>query len=304
MPANSRRGVTLIELLVVVAIIGMIVALLLPAIQQAREAARRTECQDHLRQIALAIENHHAAQRRFPAGAFKVPQGIGPDSKSWSFLAELLPRIERNDLHRAGGVPRNSLRSSGIADQSISLYLCPSDGFAGPSLDAGNLEGFPVGLTNYKAVMGANWGADSSQKLDEIGAEWRNPSRAGSYDGLDDGDGPMFRSDVKKPRGQANIQDGSSTTFLLGEALHEEDHFTSWPYANNVYSTCAMPPNLSTGNPHWWPNAQGFRSAHPGGLQFAFCDGGVRWIDESIELSVYRALATIRGGEALNEADW
>jgi len=306
MRPRERSGVTLIELLVVIAVIGMLVALLLPAIQRSRETARRTECQDHLRQVALAIENHHAALRRFPAGTFEVPLGIGPESKSWSFLAELLPRIERNDVHRAGEIPRKTLRASGIADQTISPYLCPSDGFSsgGPTFDAGNLEGFSVGLTNYKAVMGANWGADASQKLAEIGADWRSPSRDGSYDGLDDGDGAMFRSDNKQPRGQANVQDGTSNTFLLGEALPEEDLFTSWPYANNVYSTCAMPPNLATGNPHYWPNAQGFRSAHPGGLQFAFCDGGVRWIDETIELRVYRALATVRGGEALSDAEW
>ncbi len=303
---ERRRALTLIELLVVVAIIGMLVALLLPAIQHSREAARKTQCQNHLRQVALAIENHHSAFRRFPAGVFEAPQGIGPDSRSWSFLAMLLPRIERNDLHRAGGVPKTSLRESGIAAQMISIYLCPSDGYSttGPTSDAGNLPGFPVGLTNYKAVMGANWGADSSQKLDEIGTEWRNPSYDHSFDGLENGDGAMFRADVKKPRGQNHIQDGASTTFLLGEALPEEDAFTSWPYANNAYSTCAMPPNLSTGNPRWWPNAQGFRSAHPGGLFFAMCDGSVQWVNDAIELKVYRALATIRGGEPIDDAAW
>ncbi|MDZ4779070.1 MAG: DUF1559 domain-containing protein [Planctomycetia bacterium] len=303
---DARRAVTLVELLVVIAIIGMLVAILLPAIQNSREAARKAQCQNHLRQVALAIENHHAAFRRFPAGGFEVPQGIGPDSTSWSFLAALLPRIERNDLHRAGGVPKKTLRESGIAAHSIALYRCPSDGFStsGPTSDAGNLEGFDVGLTNYKAVMGANWGADGSQRMEEIGTAWRNPSRTNSFDGLEDGDGPMFRADHEKPRGQNHIRDGTSTTFLLGEALPEEDHFTSWPYANNVYSTCAMPPNLAVESPHWWPNAQGFRSEHPGGLFFAMCDGSVRWVNESIELRLYRQLATIQGGEPIDDAAW
>lgn len=302
----QRRALTLIELLVVVAIIGMLAALLLPAIQSSREEARKAECQNHLRQVALAIESHHSAFGRFPAGEFETPRGIGPDSKSWSFLATLLPRIERNDLHRTGGVPRKTLRESGIADAMIAVYLCPSDGFhtSGPTSSAGNLPDFFVGLTNYKAVMGANWGADGSQQLDEIGTDWRNPNYAGSFDGLEDGDGAMFRADVKKPRGHNYIQDGASTTFLLGEALAEEDAFTSWPYANNAYSTCAMPPNLSTVNPGWWPNAQGFRSAHPGGLFFAMCDGAVHWINDEIDLKVYRSLATIRGGEPIDDAAW
>ncbi len=295
---------TLIELLVVITIIGVLIALLLPAIQNSRESARKTQCQNHLRQVALAIENHHSALGRFPAGAFEAPEGIGPDSKSWSFLAAILPRIERNDLYRAGNVPNSMLNESGIADSQISLYLCPTDGTSasGSKSDAGNLDGFPVGQTNYKAVMGANWGADSSQKLDDIGTEWRNPSRSGSYDGLDDGDGPMFRSDVKKPRSHAHIQDGSSTTFLLGEVLPEEDAWTCWPYSNGVYATCAIPPNHATDNPRWWPNTQSFRSQHPGGLYFAFCDGSVRFINDQIHLKTYRALATIRGGEPIDDS--
>lgn len=301
MRAPANRGVTLIELLVVIAIIGMLVALLLPAIQNSRESARKTECQNHLRQVALAFENHHSANGRFPAGVFEVPKGVGPDSTSWSFLATILPRIERNDLYRAGDVPRKTLRESGIVEHEISLYLCPTSSTSGTRSDAGNLDGFPVGQTNYKAVMGANWGADGSQKLDDIRTEWRNASRTGSFDGLDDGDGPMFRSDVKKPRSHAHIQDGTSVTFLLGESLPEEDAWTSWPYANNVYSTCAIPPNYRSADPRWWPNAQSFRSSHPGGLFFAFCDGSVRFINEQIHLKTYRALATIRGGEALDE---
>jgi prepilin-type N-terminal cleavage/methylation domain-containing protein len=166
MRCESRRTFTLVELLVVIAIIGMLVALLLPAIQNSRESARKTQYQTHLRQVALAIENHHSAMGRFPAGTFETPKGIGPDSRSWSFLATILPRIERNDLHRA--IAKKTLRESGIAEYEIALYLCLSSGTLGTKSDAGNLDGFSVGQTNFKAVMGANWGADSSQKLDEF----------------------------------------------------------------------------------------------------------------------------------------
>ena len=93
---------------------------------------------------------------------------------------------------------------------------------------------------------------------------------------------------------------------IVGEALPEWDAFTSWPYANGNHSTCAIPPNYfgdSGESRYWWPNMQSFRSLHPGGLHFAFADGAVRFLHDSIDLSLYRSLATIDGAEAANPPD-
>ena len=157
-------------------------------------------------------------------------------------------------------------------------FLCPSDGYSwrGPRTDAGNLRGFAVGQANYKGVSGANWGADASQDWgrhssdpiqpgeggrDYIGTLWPNPGTNGSEDGLENGDGIMWRTDYQHPVQQRDVTDGLSHTFLIGEDLPDKDSWCSWPYANNAYGTCAIPPNFTFQDPNWWPNTQSFRSA-------------------------------------------
>ncbi|HUG93722.1 MAG TPA: DUF1559 domain-containing protein [Planctomycetaceae bacterium] len=301
----GRAGLTAIELLVVISIIGLLAALLLPAVQQTREAARRTQCKDHIRQIALACESFHAAHGQYPPGQMFDEYGIGPDSTAWSFLARILPYVSAHDVFREGGIPHKTLAESGIADATIALYLCPSDATRtpGPRWDAGNMveHGFPVGQTNYKGVSGANWGADESQDWTcaDSGTAWCNEGTNGSYDGLNHGDGMLYRTDYKVRRHHGQVKDGLGQTFLIGEALPANDIYTSWPYANNAYSTCAIPPNAPGGDPTDWPNHQSFRSLHSGGLHFAFADGSARFISQNISLEVYRGLATIDGGEVL-----
>jgi hypothetical protein len=289
----------------------MLAALLLPAVQYARESARKTQCKSNLRQIALAAKMYHDTKKHFPTGYFIREGQSGPDSRAWSWLARLLPFVEENNLYNEGRVGRTTLRQSEIADRQISLYLCASDEYStrGPRSDAGNLASedlrgvpFPVGQTNYQGVSGANWGGDGSQFLDDIGTDWPNKGTNGSYDGMDNGDGIMWRSDYLKPRALRHVKDGASKTFLAGEALPEKNRYVSWPYANNAYATCAIPPNVvpvpgRSYSPLWWPNVNGFRSAHPGGLFFARVDASVEWVSDEIELSVYRAMATINGGE-------
>lgn len=299
-----RTGFTLLEVLVVIGVIALLMSLLLPAIQNAREAARRTQCKSNLRQMALGLESFETTHTHYPTSQLFDPHGIGPFGTTWSFLAKILPYIEQSSLYNEGNVPLSSLVDSGIAADSIPLFLCPTDPSSddGPRLDAGNMveHGFPVGRTNYKGVCGANWGADETQGWgpDDSGTRWPNIGTNGSFDGLNYGDGFFSRVDWKRPRRHADVQDGLSNTFMLGEALPDFDVYCSWPYANNVHSTCAIPPNMMDVNdPYDWPNAQSFRSRHPGGLHFAFGDGSVKFISEAIDLDLYRSLATIDGQE-------
>lgn len=304
--ANRPTAFTLVELLVVLAIIGVLLALLMSAVQRVREAAARAQCLNNLHQLALAMQNYHDSQGRFPPGQFLGPYGKGPNSYSWSWLARLLPYVEQDNLYRQGTIPNQTLQGSDIAAWEIKLFLCPSDGssWSGPRTDAGNLYGFPVGQSNYKGVSGANWGEDSSTGSPVIDTYWRNRGANGSYDGLDNGDGIMFRSDYRVTLRITNITDGSSNTFMLGEDIPALNAWCSWPYANNAYGTCAIPPNDNNpggGNfpPGDWPNTWSFRSRHPGGLNFAYADSSVHFISNSIDISVYRAMATIAGGEAV-----
>ncbi len=303
---GRRSAFTLIELLVVLAIIAVLIGLLLAAVQQVREAAARAQCLSNLRQLALAMQNYHDSQGRFPPGQFLGPYGEGRNSYCWSWFARLLPYVEQDNLFQQGHVPNRTLLDSGIASWQIKLFLCPSDGssWSGPRTNAGNLYGFPVGQSNYKGVSGANWGSDSSQGLPDVNSVWPNRGTNGSYDGLDNGDGMIFRSDYRSGIRLASITDGTSNTFMIGEDIPSLNEYCSWPYANNAYGTCAIPPNVQRlpGGlypPADWQNNWSFRSRHPNGLNFAYADGSVHFLANAIDLPVYRAMATIAGGEAV-----
>ena len=311
--SSRRPGMTLIELLVVIAIIAVLVGLLLPAVQKVREAANRTRCANNLKQIGLAVHLYHDATQRLPPGQIGpfIPKagipyyGWGPDSPTWSWLAQILPHIEQGTLFNNGQIPGLSLRQSGIAATVVQVFICPSAGSSPQTrTDAGNLTGFEVAVTCYKGVSGANWGYDGGERR-SIATAWPNPSAAGSYDGLTQPDGSMFRSDITRPLRLDQISDGTSQTLLIGEDVPALNQWATWAYANNAYGTCAIPPNVrradgKTYPPDQWGNTWGFRSQHPEGLQFAMADGSVRFINNSILLSTYRAMATIQGGEVVS----
>jgi prepilin-type N-terminal cleavage/methylation domain-containing protein/prepilin-type processing-associated H-X9-DG protein len=310
--ARQRRpAFTLLELLVVVAIIAVLVGLLVPAVQKVREAAARMSCQNNLKQIALAIQVFHDTEGRFPYSQYGTengfPYGAGPDSYAWSWLARLLPYLEETSLYNQAGIPNQRLFVNGMAAQEVRLFLCPSDTALGdgPRFDAGNLVGYPVGNTSYKGVSGANWGDDYDefqQYRGPIPTDWRNRGTNGSFDGLNQGDGIAYRRDLAHPLRMTDVWDGTSNTFLSGEDVPALNRWCSWPYANNAYGTCAIPPNVKRPgggeyDPGDWANTWSFRSRHPGGLNFAYADGSVHFINDSISLIVYRGMATIRGGE-------
>jgi prepilin-type N-terminal cleavage/methylation domain-containing protein/prepilin-type processing-associated H-X9-DG protein len=304
-PLRRPLAFTLLELLVVIAIIAVLIGLLLPAVQKVREAAARMSCRSNLRQIALATHAYHDAHGSLPVNSLTA---YGPQTRSWSWLARLLPHIEQDNLHRQGNIPNNTLhQSQDVVAAYVKVFLCPSDTAisAGPRPDAADLgvyDGplFPppiaAGQTNYKGVSGANWAWGDPQ--------WHNRGTNGSWDGVTQGDGLFYRSDYLSSKRLISITDGTSNTFMVGEDIPQKNHWCSWPYANNAVGTCAIAPNVKRPDgkeysPNDWFNVYSFRSRHPGGLQFAYADGSVHFISDGIDLSVYRAMATIQGGETL-----
>jgi prepilin-type N-terminal cleavage/methylation domain-containing protein len=302
---NARRtGFTLVELLVVIAIIGVLVALLLPAVQAAREAARRSSCQNNLKQLAIGVHNFHDTNGRFPYNG-DTTNNVGccydTNARQWSWLARMLPFIEQGNLYDQTKVGQNELLSNSLPyiKLTVKSFLCPSEPDSlQPRTDCANFPGgTPVGQTNYKGVAGANW----------AWGNWTYTSPgAASNDGLDGGDGIFFRSDVKKTMTMASVKDGTSNTFMIGEDIPSMNIHCAWPYSNTTTGTCAIPPNTGVPKgtppgidttPGNWPNVYSFRSRHPAGLQFAIADGSVSFVSKTIDLQVYRNLATRDGGE-------
>jgi prepilin-type N-terminal cleavage/methylation domain-containing protein len=305
---NSGRGAfTLVELLIVIAIIALLAQLSLPAIEASREAANRTSCSNNLRQLAIAVHSYHDLSNHCPVGRFRGVHDAesGPDAASWSWMADVLPQLEGHAIYEKGGIPIKTHRESGVVGTQLTLFLCPSDGYRSKKdrANRANWQGIELGLTNYAAVSGANWGEDSTREKGTFEVDWPNSGTNGSSDGFDNGDGMMYRSDFRTPRQFRQVLDGLSNTFMIGETLPTSNSRVSWPYANHTYATCAIPLTAvkPDGSPYGFGdhgNVAGFRSAHSGGCFFSRADCSVDFINDSIELDVYRALATIAGGEA------
>jgi prepilin-type N-terminal cleavage/methylation domain-containing protein/prepilin-type processing-associated H-X9-DG protein len=301
-----KRGFTLIELLVVIAIIAVLIGLLLPAVQKIREAANRLSCTNNLKQIVLAAHNFHDAQGRFPGNSQDEggwDWNYQRNRRSWSWLARLLPYVEQDALYQEAKIDTNTLaQSQTYLATGLAVFFCPSDNSRSlhPSINRANLQGVPIATSNYKGVTGDCW----------CWGTYANKCAA-NCNGLTAGNGVFSRGDVKSPRRLAEITDGTSNTFFAGEDVPEIDAHCTWPYANGTLGTGAIPPNVmkrpngTTYDPYLnWPEIYSFRSRHAGGLNFGFADGSVHFISASIPLPIYRALATIHGGEVVANADY
>ena len=271
-----------------------------------REAAARTQCTNNIKQIVLAAHSIHGALGHFPGNS----QDEGGwnwtyqrDRRSWSWLARLLPHLEQEPLFKQAEIDTNTLgQSLPYLANGLSVFFCPSDNSRdlNPSMNRANLQGVPIATSNYKGVTGDCW----------CWGTYINRC-ASSCNGLWSGNGVFTRGDVRSPRKMADITDGTSNTFFLGEDIPEIDAHCTWPYANGTLGTCAIPPNImhrpngTTYDPYTdWPEIYSFRSRHPAGLNFGFADGSVRFISASIPLTTYRALATIKGREVVASTDY
>jgi len=320
---RRRRGFTLIELLVVIAIIAILIGLLLPAVQKIREAANRMKCSNNLKQLALAVHNYHDVNGTFPRNG--NPNGLtnshgttgtgccGAAAPRWSWIAHILPYVEEDNQYRKGNIPLNNLTQNTATREVIASVLnvlkCPSD-TTNPRArtTSADLGGILVGVTSYKGVSGSNWGADFFPNESNFSTPYRNLGANGSFNGLEKGDGIFWRADIRGgPMSMAAVTDGLSNTYMIGEDVPEFIQWNAWAYPNGAIGTCAIPPNTGITVPPLgaaagfgqWPTRYSFRSRHTGGLQFAMGDGSVRFVRDTIPLNVYRATATISGGEVI-----
>ncbi|MFM8415644.1 MAG: DUF1559 domain-containing protein [Planctomycetota bacterium] len=320
----ARAGFTLVELLVVIAIIAALVGLLLPAVQGAREAARRTQCLNNLKQVGLGLHNFHDAHRRLPP-AFatgetpgnvnwrSLPETPGFFEPGWSFFVSILPYVEEEALfqqldcslpimHAANAVAR-----SGAA--VLPLYVCPSDTVPrlidvldfGPSGSAIALAGDGTLITqapvsSYSGLIGTT---DHEHNGLFDGVFFRN-SRVG-FGQITDGTSKTICVGERMSRMAEATWLGSITT---SDVVHAQGWWQRLGYRTrshnyrpaNCHTTChirSSGPNAASNSP------SGFFSAHPGGCNFLNADGSVRVITDDVSLATFRALATRAGGEVV-----
>jgi prepilin-type N-terminal cleavage/methylation domain-containing protein len=329
------RGFTLVELLVVIAIIATLIGLLLPAVQAAREAARRSSCTNNLKQLGLAVIVYHDAKKKFPPSVAQWGESpsdspamcnkqAGCTGRGW--IVETLPFMDQATLYTALGpsTKGNIYESRGLAlvkpllKTPLPTLACPTDqdasrtwrvdekGVTGPFMWSMNAT--EVSITSYKGVLGATKvGGSFGSIWPRHDDEPRTPldcHNNGSPSGNSGKDVPckgiFWRNTYMQPRRLKDLSDGASKTLLVGEAVYAHDHHAVALYADGDWAACNIPLNYLPNPPvpeTWW-NVRGFRSRHAGGASFVRADGSVRFTGEEIDMSVYMALSTGGRGDS------
>jgi prepilin-type N-terminal cleavage/methylation domain-containing protein/prepilin-type processing-associated H-X9-DG protein len=327
---GHRRGFTLIELLVVIAIIAVLIALLLPAVQAAREAARRAQCINNLKQVGIAMHNYHDVAGSLPPGHRASIAG------TWQMF--ILPYIEGNAGYNAYNMygsyllpngtksPFTDLRYGGpiqltVTRSRLNTLTCPSDQ--------------PVAVPAYNNLTEHNYAvnfgnAGMFQELTTNYAGVASPTPAGQYLGGTWLGAPFSDSDIsfypsrQRTYNLSTITDGTSNTLMAAEVIQSQDSsirgFTWWGdaatfetwlapnsplpdmtqgYCSTIFPKIALP-NPPCANTSVQGPTYGSRSRHPGGVNTLFCDGSVKFIKNSININIWRALSTTQGGEVIS----
>ena len=303
-----RSAFSLVELLVVLAVIGLLTALILPAVQNAREAARRMQCRNNLKQIGLALHNYIEIQ-----GAFPISWGETrwtADSRNAAWPALVLPHLDQTPLYSQIGFS-NPLDpgNRSVAGRVVPVYLCPSDSTASVRSDRMRAQNSPLGfaaaVTNYRGVGGSNWSQGPFARSEPVGRNAGNNDCFRFGNGIFTGGyleakfwGPPI---ITRP---ADIQDGMSNTLAAGESVADWCSQSWWYWFSWPNGTMAIPLNYCRTVPDCyddWTRNFGFHSRHAVGAHFLVADGSVRFVSENIYPPAYFALGTIMGTEVVGE---
>ena len=334
---KDKRGFTLVELLVVIAIIGTLVALLLPAIQAARESGRRTQCQNNLKQIGLGLLNHHDTFKRFPAGGWGPWWGPDPDRgtglrQPGGWIYSILPFIEERALSSAGkdGDPKTNSATqftavSQVVQTPVPSMNCPSRRAAAtyPYTTTANPFNFSAvqsaAKSDYAVNGGRNW--ELGGRLIEIGSQaqgddpatWAQLAAHFAANPESRWDGVVYKgSNVSLSK----VTDGASHTFLVGEKFVNADAYESGEdfgdneqmYQGDDIDTTRRAgdsiatqdiPLADTSGAEISGAPYAFGSVHPAGMFFVMCDNAVRLITFDVDLTAYVRLGNRSDGETI-----
>lgn len=299
--SQTQAGFTLVELMVVIALIGILVGLLLPAVQWAREAARRAECSNQLKQLGLAVHMYHDVFQVLPVSVGPWRHGPRParqrNGKGW--IVSVLPQLEQQGLYDQfvpsfdgdflTGYGLKTVDQRHLLRVQLPVLQCPSDSSVRVlSRDQFELVGIESALTSYKGVLG-----DSRLQGSIHPGSLPDCHMHGRCNGL------FVRVSYQMPHSLASVLDGTSTTFMIGEDVPAHNFHSAAFYANGDWASCHAPLNYypDPPTPLDWPNVMSFRSRHPGGANFCLVDASVQFIGEDIDHKPYRALSTKASGE-------
>ena len=321
---------TLIELLVVIAIIGVLVSLLLPAVQKVREAANRSQCQNNLKQLGLALLNYHEASGCFPPGELTIGSGTSAIHRGW--ITPILPNIELDNLYRlidpniSWDAPQNDSTDTAVNPHQINqnrpkILQCPS----APSRRSGSNNRGP---TDYSAINIHNHGPQG-----DVYPGYNLPQDQHKLFGLsNEGGGVLINVSAPKPGGDttglriAEVYDGTSNTILVAECAGRNQHWINGQLDSRNVTNGGW--TVSWANPGNKLDIRGYNvtapekggpgatcavncinsaevySFHPGGAQVVMADGSVHFLKASTSLQLLRALITRAGGETVSSVDF
>ena len=317
---TKRTAFTLVELLVVIAIIGILVALLLPAVQSAREAARRMECKNNLKQLGLAMHNYHTAHGTLPYGSADCcsPSNVHASGGIWTTM--ILPQLEQQNLYDSIDFTLHTKDLPiEILSTPVGVYICPSGGSAAKALFTDRFVHNPTTAvgTWYTASMGPTEPDKCpfcpEDEFPDATLDPQNYCCQGSNFGTQPGHGYDAGSGVgmfmryRKATKFKDVKDGQTNTLMLGETLPSQCTFISLFAVNFNVSPTTIPLNTfesdgpdgehSPGS-NWW-RTSGFKSRHPGGANFCLADGSVHFLSDTIDYRLYNELGTKKGGEVV-----
>jgi prepilin-type N-terminal cleavage/methylation domain-containing protein/prepilin-type processing-associated H-X9-DG protein len=288
---GSRDGFTLVELLVVIAIIGVLIGLLLPAVQQARAAARRISCDNNFKQIGLGLMNYESANRRLPPGyVFKLgPQG---NHAGFGWGAAILPYLEQSSVYASinFNVPLFDVANAEVRERHLPVYLCPEDGVSPSQFVEMGAEKYA--MASYVGSFGPPDLDDTQEKREGLFSRNSSTKFAAVIDGLSNTlacgerqNGPFRHSGVHGPHFSYETAWAGAIREIT-DPTDDHGHMTLFQTGHTPNSPYSDDRDVS--------------ASHVGYANFLFADGSVHLIVESIDFKVYQALSTTAGGEVAN----